>query len=271
MFTKRISCIVLGLAISAILFAQNSSSDLEKISLDFSERLIRDGASLERLEKFSQNQTEESGSYSAKNRKLDETLQRISQNLSESGKKHLEEYREFGEILNEKSKIKENQELIKEKAEQFSPDEREELYVANMVKNKKFFFNYFPGYGVGSFAQGDVAGGLMQVAGSGLGAIGWMCIFFYNSDEDNYDDNSNLLVIGPTAIIIGFASNFIFGTIRPIIFKRSRNAMLRSSLGLDSEGKAIAQSTKEHEIQLSFAPIVNPVASQYGAVAMIRF
>ena len=260
---KKILCIVLAATIFASTFAQNS--DLEKISLDFAERLIHDGANLERLEKFSQNQQENGAVYSKKNRKLDETLQRVSQNLSEESKEHLEKYRELDKILQKSSKIKKNRTLISEKAEQFSPDEREDLYFLNAVENRTWFWNIFPlpGFGLGSFGQGDVPGGLLQLAGLGLSGI------FLSKGVNSHGSDQDFFMGAFACTFI--ATPFIIGTIRPIFFKSSRNAMLRKSLGLNSKGKALAQSPNASEIQLSFAPIVNPVASQYGAVALIHF
>ena len=270
MNSKKILCIILVVPLSICLFAQNTRSDLERISLDYAERLIRDGANLERLEKFSQNQAQNGAVYSKKNRALDETLQRVVQNLSDEDKAHLDEYRDMDTVLQKVSKIKKKRALIAEKAEQFSGDEREDLYISNTVKNRRWFWNWIPGLGIGSFAQGDVPGGLMQLAGDGLWGLCWGYSLYL---QDNYEHGSperdkadKLWYAGP---VIFVASHFVVGTIRPIIFKRSRNAMLRESLSLNKKGKAIAQNT--NEVQFSFAPIVNPVADQYGAVALIRF
>ena len=170
--------------------------------------------------------------------------------------------------MQKSSKIKKNRTLISEKAEQFSPDEREDLYFLNAVENRTWFWNIFPlpGFGLGSFGQGDVPGGLLQLAGCGLTATLLISAF----KEDDNHNKSGFESRSKTAIVFG-TSTLAFGVIRPIFFKSSRNAMLRKSLGLNSKGKALAQSPNASEIQLSFAPIVNPVASQYGAVAMIRF
>ncbi|MBQ9205414.1 MAG: hypothetical protein IJ158_01720 [Treponema sp.] len=263
MNSKKILCIILVVPLSICLFAQNTRSDLERISLDYAERLISDGANLERLEKFSQNQAQNGAVYSKKNRALDETLQRVVQNLSDEDKAHLDDYSELNEIVRKPSKIKKNRALIAEKAEQFSGDEREDLYISNTVKNRRWFWNILPlpGFGIGSFAQGDVPGGLMQLAGLGLsGLFLAKGVNSHGSEEDTF-----MSAFACTFI----ATPFVIGTIRPAFFKRSRNAMLRESLSLNKKGKAIAQNT--NEVQFSFAPIVNPVADQYGAVALIRF
>ena len=268
MNSKKILCIILVIPLSICLFAQNTRSDLERISLDYAERLIRDGANLERLEKFSQNQAQNGAVYSKKNRALDETLQRVVQNLSDEDKAHLDEYRDMDTVLQKVSKIKKNRALIAEKAEQFSGDEREDLYNLHLVRNKAWPLNIVPGFGIGSFAQGDIGGGIVEL---GLDSIilGIVLNSINNIDsDDEYKSNKtgSMWAIGGIAFVL---TNSTFGTIRPAFFKRSRNAMLRESLSLNKKGKAIAQNT--NEVQFSFAPIVNPVADQYGAVALIRF
>lgn len=240
---KKILCSILAISLSVCLFAQNTKSDLERISLDYAERLIRDGAS-------------------------EEKIAEISQYLSESSREYLEQYRELNGLLQRPSKINKNRALIAEKAGQFSGDEREDLYNLHLVRNKAWSLNIVPGFGIGSFVQGDVGGGIVEL---GLDSIILGIVLNSISNIDSDDDHKSsktgtMWAIGGIAFVL---TNSTFGTIRPSFFKRSRNAMLRESLSLNKKGKAIAQNT--NEVQFSFAPIVNPVADQYGAVALIRF
>ena len=236
MNTKRLLCAVLAAAFAVALSAQATRSDLERVSLDFAERLISDGGS-------------------------EKKISELSQYLSDADKAHLAEYRELDGLMRRASKIKKNRAAIADKAVQFTPDEREDLYFAHRVKNR-YFWNYLPVpcLGIGSFVQGDVSGGLLQLAGLGLSGI---CLF------TGFGGGGGRQMVD-TGIAIAFATP-IAGMVCPIIFKSSRNAMLRSSLNLNDYGTAVAQAADVRDVQLSFAPIANPVTNQYGAVALIRF
>ena len=226
------------------IFAQDARTALESLSLDFAERLIRDGAD-------------------------EAKITELSQNLSEADLAHLSEYRELNALMEKTWKIKKNRELIAKKAESFSLEEKEDLYVSHSVENSAWPLNllplpgFLPGLGVGSFRQGDVAGGFMQC----LGCVAFTILTCKGASE--HGDTEDRYMAAACTIFI--ATPVLVGTLRPLYFNRTRNSYLRSSLGLDANEKFVAENKDRSDVQIALAPLLNPVANRYGAVAMIRY
>lgn len=156
--------------------------------------------------------------------------------------------------------------------------EREMLYSKNATKlGLPIFLNWIPGFGTGSRKQGDTVfanvelgldvGATVLIIGGGLtttiGILGEVLVAIFTL---GYGDPEALkpffdvgvgLLIGGAAVWFG---NRVMGTIVPILYSKKRNANLKSALGLD----AVAE-------EVSVAPIINPVQSEYGLALSMKF
>ena len=168
-----------------------------------------------------------------------------------------------------------NSEQIHELTFNLTEAQRQELYdVFSKTKGTAIGMNWLPGFGSGSFVQGDGLGGGLGVAfdtialisvGGGVvvGAVGVVCAALVGWAEDGQQMVGELLgwagglLIGGGVLWLG---NKIFGTIRPITFAKNYNRDLKAALGLDDEVESI-----------SFIPIIDPLTSNYGMVTQIRF
>ncbi len=166
-----------------------------------------------------------------------------------------------------------NAEKIQELTFELSMDQKEELYAAfEKTKGTAIGMNWLPGFGSGSFVQGDGLGGGLGVAfdtvaivGVGGGLVidlaGLVVAFFSFGTAD--DTIKQLMGWGTGAMIGGavlWLGNKIFGTVRPISFAKNYNRDLKSALGLDEQVESI-----------SFVPIVDPLTGSYGLSTQIRF
>lgn len=162
---------------------------------------------------------------------------------------------------------------IQELTFNLSEEQKQELYdVFSKTKGTAIGMNWLPGFGSGSFVQGDVLGGSLGVAfdtvalvsevgGLGVGFVGFLVAAFSagtaKEEIDKFFGWAAGLMIGGGVLWIG---NKIFGTIRPISFAKNYNKDLKAALGLDDGVESI-----------SFAPIVDPLTGNYGLSTQIRF
>jgi len=112
---------------------------------------------------------------------------------------------------------------------------------AEQTKWLAFALNFFLGFGIGSFVQGDIDGGLISVLGT---AGGWalyiagavrMSSFLYNDYYyyDSYDSMAGVgFLIAGSVILIGTK---IFDVVRP--FAYANNVSVAFSPGIDSNGQ----------------------------------
>lgn len=180
-----------------------------------------------------------------------------------------------------------NAEKIQELTFELSMDQKEELYAAfEKTKGTAIGMNWLPGFGSGSFVQGDGLGGGLGVAfdtvaivgiGGGLvvDLVGVVIAILVDglgnaiaaggssSSEQSKSAADPFLICGTGAMIGGavlWLGNKIFGTVRPISFAKNYNRDLKSALGLDEQVESI-----------SFVPIVDPLTGSYGLSTQIRF
>ena len=158
-------------------------------------------------------------------------------------------------------------------------------------KNEKsgvgpFFLNFFLGFGIGSFVQGDTNGGSSQLClslgGLGLDIIGlslWSSAFYtettwkrmttaysytyYPYTEKKFD--SGKFGAGCTLIAIGGILNTvsaIIGYIRPWTYASNYNKDLKRALRYNQ--------SPWMTVKPQFAPIIDPINNNYGLVAKIN-
>lgn len=141
-------------------------------------------------------------------------------------------------------------------------------------ENKKsgaspFLMNFFFGYGIGSFVQGDKIGGGIQL---GLRLIGdtsnslAMLVFYDKYIRDSYMKYSDEAVVGAW-ILAGVGSifniaSFVIGCVRPWVYANNYNNDLQRVLRVKNPNW---MSNKAQ-----FAPIVDPINERYGMIAKIN-
>ena len=151
-------------------------------------------------------------------------------------------------------------------------EQRENLYEENeRLGVKPFLLNLLLGFGIGSFSQGDRAIGRLQfwgdILGYGMMIPGMILVMDATKDLDTTVGTA-LVTIG-SLVTLGVA---IPAYIRPWTFAANRNEKLRRALQVDENGKAVSLSNKaENSVEVSFAPIISPVTSEYGLMARIAF
>ncbi len=166
-----------------------------------------------------------------------------------------------------------NSEQILELTFNLTEAQKQELYdVFSKTKGTAIGMNWLPGFGSGSFVQGDVLGGSLGVTFDTIALVseaGGLCVGFVGilvaafsggMAEEQIDELFGWaagLMIGGGVLWIG---NKIFGTIRPINFAKNYNKDLKAALGLEEKVESV-----------SFLPIVDPVTSNYGLATQIRF
>ncbi len=135
-----------------------------------------------------------------------------------------------------------NEELIKKESVNLTDAERLSIY--NSFEEEPWAslaLNFFLGYGIGSFVQGDTLGGVIGVSadlvGLGVTIAGLIPMYELISDPDNttytsatdaYSEFIIYYAVGG-AIILG---SRIFQLVRPIAFTNSFNDDLKNALGM---------------------------------------
>lgn len=165
------------------------------------------------------------------------------------------------------SGLSKNEEEISSLADDLNIMEKHQLYDMHEKNGAAAFsLGNMAGFGVGSFAQGDIAGGVtiltgqvLGIAGMGLGSIAFivpiLTIVGAMAVPNNYFYITGGIMIGGCVSYVGMV---IYGFIRPFTYANHYNKMLKESLKLgDVE-------------ELSFAPIVNPYDREYGLQVSVR-
>lgn len=172
----------------------------------------------------------------------------------------------------------ENAEVLKDIVFHLSLDEKLSLYDSFKKKSAgAAFLNWFPGFGFGSYSQGDKVGGTLILVsdicttGAAVVCVGSFCagliatIFeapFAALSEDDDDDmaaTKKLFTAAGVSFLIGgglWVCARLYGTFRPIAYKNSYNKKLRSSLELPKK--------------VQVAPVVLLQSKEYGFVASVK-
>jgi len=121
--------------------------------------------------------------------------------------------------------LKKNKDEIQKESSQLSLTDREALFGKNKKKGAAGFvlLDLVPGFGLGSYIQGDVGFGVTQTI---LDGVGWGLIFLSTSNEDEIQI---FPVLGVLTIITSRVMSWIF----PFTFQASYNKKLKSALNLD--------------------------------------
>lgn len=156
--------------------------------------------------------------------------------------------------------------------------EKEAVYEAQSVYRFPYFLcNYMLGCGIGSFIQGDIAGGrkalILDITGGALvfGGVMLMTTDLLNMIVSVFGAVSQTNVGGGISdfqmiaevVMLSVGSCIMLGSriyqmIRPWYYGSKRNSTLKEALGLNA---------KENNIVI--APCVNPLDKSYGIVARI--
>jgi hypothetical protein len=149
-----------------------------------------------------------------------------------------------------------NQDKIREIARDLTLDERTMLY-DECQKNLAvpFMVNLVVGFGIGSFIEGDTTGGLIALAGDG---VGYMLVF--TGAILTLSNSFGLANFGAGLLYFGIASVVgvrIFETTRTIKYADTYNTVLKKSLNKFEVGIALPAERKFAELSLSCTKSLN--------------
>ena len=134
-------------------------------------------------------------------------------------------------------KIKPKQRVLKNPKGNFELTEEQKLifYEENKKSSAYVVLNLILGYGIGSWVQGDITGGLIGTIGQ-FGGICTMLIYSAQSQSDNSNSKSMIFTSGDkTILIIGgimLIGSYIADLVLPFTYAKSYNDKLRKKLGL---------------------------------------
>lgn len=118
--------------------------------------------------------------------------------------------------------------------------------------------NIFCGFGIGSFVQGDIGKGVVQLAthvGGLTFTIAGAAIAVPAIVADSSAAAAGILMMASG--LACFATGTIIGCVSPLKYSRTHNDTLRELLNLPQT------------VSVAVAPIINPVSDQYGFAAKI--
>lgn len=145
--------------------------------------------------------------------------------------------------------LEDNQMQIASLSSQLSPDQKMMLYNKyEKGAGGPFALNFFIGWGIGSYVQGDGKGGAFQTVTEG---IGWILMLVGVSGEEI---STGPLAVGAICMSVGQ----IYGWFRPFVFRNNYNKTLQNSLNGQSQ------------MMFSLAPIIDPIDDKYGLMAKIN-
>lgn len=171
-----------------------------------------------------------------------------------------------------------NENEISSLAANLSSSEKEFLYVENKKTTAlPFCLNFFVGYGIGSFVQGDTTTGVISLGGNLLGNILIFTGYSISSpvltqyyaalangtgNSFDWESNSDRLLTGGSLILVGSAIALgvqIYSWIRPFKYAEEYNLTLRKCL-----------SSEEEKLSVQFAPIIDIDNNKYGLLASLK-
>ncbi len=178
-----------------------------------------------------------------------------------------------------KTDLFKNENEISLLAANLSSSEKEFLYIENKKSpTVPFCLNFFVGWGIGSFVQGDTKTGVISLsgnlAGSTLMLVGYLISSpiltqYYaavaNGTESSFDwqANSGKILAGGGLIFAGSIialGTQIYSWIRPFKYAENYNLTLRKCL-----------SSNDEKLSVQFVPLVDIDNSKYGLVASLKF
>jgi hypothetical protein len=128
--------------------------------------------------------------------------------------------------------LKKNLPIIQEEAQFLTEEQKFNLYIVNKKSpGIAFVCNFFLGAGIGSFIQGDTAGGLTALMGDVSGLTFILLANIFEVEREYYLNVPNpYMLIGGLSLLLGTR---VFELIRPWVFTNSYNANLKKALAFD--------------------------------------
>jgi len=128
--------------------------------------------------------------------------------------------------------LKKNLPIIQEEAQFLTEEQKFNLYTVNKKSpGIAFVCNFFLGAGIGSFIQGDTAGGLTALMGDVSGLTFILLANIFEVEREYYLNVPNpYMLIGGLSLLLGTR---VFELIRPWVFTNSYNANLKKALAFD--------------------------------------
>lgn len=233
------------------LFAQAESHQAEQLASDFLQRLLDDGED------------------------WDSTLvQEMAAYLPEEQQKNWECNFKVTDWISPRWLIPFRKNKITEQAENLTAEQKETIYEKSTFSPVGAgFLNLGCGFGIGSFVEGDLFGGLVQIIPQTIAFFVLMDNSIKRTDEINNDDNStnSKTVAAIQGCLVTHLVTRAVGFALPFVFSAVCNKTMQNSLGVDKKGRALPAKAKAVPAQnLSVMPLLNPVGNEYGFVAMLQ-
>ncbi len=160
----------------------------------------------------------------------------------------------------------------------FHIQEQDRVLLYNQFKKSgagaKAFFNWIPGFGSGSYSQGDALGGtvilLSDIATStavvvgAFSLVGALAVAIFEAPlaaitGTDTEKTDQIMTFAAGSFLVGgvlWVCARIFGTVRPFAYNNAYNKKLRNALGLDKNMKIV--------------PVVSVPTNEYGLVATLK-
>ncbi len=134
-------------------------------------------------------------------------------------------------LVNNKAYRKKDQiPVIQEYSEQLSFEYRYLLYEKNEMKGSLLYAGLNTVYGLGSWLQGDITGGLVVTGLMGVGMVASIAGALQEAGRDPDSDSTNLLLIGGLCSVL---AGTVTGWIIPFFFESNNNKNLKKALLMD--------------------------------------
>lgn len=270
-----LACSLLLLA-GGTLFAEAESYQAEELASDFLQRLLADG------EDWDSALVQEMAAYSQKEQPSvflqrlladgvdwdNALVQEMAACLPEEQQKNWEASFKTADLTSPRWLIPFRRNQIAEQAEYLTDKQKEAIYEKSTFSPVGAgFLNLGCGFGIGSFVEGDLFGGLVQVVPPAIASIVLISNLFNSKKEDSSlslmeDIFLPELVTNLVTRAVGFALPFVFSAVC--------NKTMQNSLGVDKKGRALPAKDKTAAQNLSVMPLLNPVGNEYGFVALLQ-
>ena len=175
----------------------------------------------------------------------------------------------------------ENTEELKELSADLSVAETEQLYSINKKDATiPFCVNFFGGYGIGSFLQGDKKTGVTALigclAGQALSYSGYLvansviteyeaAIAEGTADSFDWSQKVTPVLVGGGMMLCGVIADLsftIYSSIKSLNYAKEYNTTLKDSL---------VKNNDEEKVSVQFAPVIDISSNKYGMLASVRF
>lgn len=233
------------------LFSQAESHQAEQLASDFLGRLLDDGEDWDSA-----------------------LVQEMAAYLPEEQQKNWECNFKVTDWISPRWLIPFRKNKITEQAENLTAEQKETIYEKSTFSPVGAgFLNLGCGFGIGSFVEGDLFGGLVQIIPQTIAFFvlmdSTMKLAEAVSNEDDFESAKNASAM--QGCLITYLVTRAVGFALPFVFSAVCNKTMQNSLGVDKKGRALPAKAKAVPAQnLSVMPLLNPVGNEYGFVAMLQ-